>query len=163
MKIFKMAVLAGFLGFFSLEVYAEKQDQAVQTASAEQPVETPAIPENSDARQFGSLVSKAQQALPVFLQGDFSTQESIANKGRAYMTLCQLAEQFDFTHQPGLAPTLQSQVQSAQQLVSELFSNAKSRNDLASIASRWWSHPGRSNHGIIFSGEVQKVHRDEEP
>jgi len=134
------------------------QDEAVQPASSEQPAEVPLQTIDTAAEQFTSLVASAQQALPVFIQGDFSSDEATANKGQAYMSLCQLAEQFDFANQPGLSPPLQAQVGTAQELFGKLFFNAETHDDLAKIASRWWGHPGRSNQGILLTGQVQKVH-----
>ena len=134
------------------------QDESVQPASVEQPAEVPPQAVDTAAEQFTSLVASAQQALPVFVQGDFSTQEATASKGQAYMTLCQLAEQFDFANQPGLSPPLQAQVGNAQELFGKLLFDAKIHDDLAKIASTWWGHSSRSNQGIILTGQVQKIH-----
>ncbi len=130
-------------------------DEQVQPATTEQPIAALPVATSISAEQFAGHVAAARNALPAFIQGDFSTKAATARKGRAYMMLCQLAEHFDFTHQLGLAPDAQAGVENAKALFGELFANAKALGDLSKIASRWWEHNARSNQGICLAGYVQ--------
>ena len=141
-----------------------QQDSAVQPATVEQPIPQPPATEkiaveppqpSISAEQFTQLVAEADASQAQFLAGDFSTPQSTARKGRAYMTLCQLAENFDFTHQAGLPPALQAEVATAGNIFDQLFNNPEAQSDLAKITSSWWGHSKRSNQGIFFTGIVQ--------
>ncbi|NOY43135.1 MAG: hypothetical protein GXP26_15050 [Planctomycetes bacterium] len=132
-------------------------DEQVQPATTEQPVAALPVAANISAEQFAGQVAAARNALPAFIEGDFSTKAATARKGRAYMMLCQLAEHFDFTHQLGLAPDAQAGVENAKALFGELFANAEAQGDLSKIASRWWEHNARSNQGICLTGYVQNT------
>ncbi len=127
------------------------RDESVQTTAAEQPISTLPAASELSVDQLGGLVIAARNALPRFAEGDLSTRESISRKGQAYMALCQLAEQFFLSHQPS------AEMQDAKVVFGRVLANAETKDDLTTIASRWWGHSGRLNQGIVFAGHVESA------
>ncbi len=136
---------------------AMKRDDAVKPASATEPVPPVISSVRIKADEFGALVDAAEAALPEFVAGDLSTNESVKRKGQAYMALCRLAEQIDFAQQLGLAPAVQAKASQALQIYQRTASQADLSHDLAHIAGRWWEYDKRPSPGIFLSGEVQET------
>jgi len=134
-----------------------KLDASVQPASAAQRLAPAASMVRVSVDEFSALVNAAATALPEFLAADLATPESIRSKGQAYMALCRLAEHFDFAQQLGLAPSVQAKVRQALQLYESATSQAKHRQELSHIASRWWEYEQRPSAGIFLTGQVQKT------
>ena len=132
-----------------------KRDQAVQPATAYQPLTT-----RTTLQQFNTSVDAAEAALPAIMSGDLSAPESVKRKGQAYMALCRLAEHFDFAQQPGLAPQVLEKVRRAEQLYQHISADAGARQQLSHIASRWWDYQQRPSQGIFLMGQVQEIRQE---
>jgi len=135
------------------------RDDQVQVAAAELPTSEPPIIEAKtgaiSAREFEELIDAAQLALPALVEGDLSTKENVARKGHAYMTLCHLAEKWsavevDDARRGRLADE-------AREVFASVARNSALQDDLALIASRWWSHDGRPTSGYFLVGRVERV------
>jgi len=140
------------------ELEAIRRDEAVIPASAARSeaaeVNAVAPADRSKVDQFNKLVDAAAAALPDFVAGDLSTDESIKRKGQAYVVLCRLAEHFDFAQHPGLAPAMQAKARQAAQLYLQATRQANYRQDLSHIAARWWEYRQRPSRGIFLAGHV---------
>ncbi len=133
-------------------------DRQLRPATAEQLVPTsPQSP--TTAATFRQRLAEAQAALPSFLAGQLSQDtDMLPVKGKAYMALCRLAEQFDLLHQLGLSPRTQQQIQFGQALFEQTAAREDAQQDLAHIASRWLAYEERSTPGIFFLGEMENPH-----
>ncbi|MCA9235420.1 MAG: hypothetical protein KDA44_08100 [Planctomycetales bacterium] len=131
-----------------------RRDEAVQQAAAVEPASEPA---NTLPEAFGQLLSAAQTALPNLVTGDLNSNEAVASKGRAYMTICQLAQQLEMASLPGLDTESQAEAAAAVDLFDTLPSHTTALADWASITSRWWGYEARPNQGIFLVGRIQNV------
>ncbi len=131
------------------------RDESVQPATAELTPQRK-IPEVSAAtEQFHKLLEAARNAAPEMIEGDLTTRESIARKGKAYMALCQLAEQFHYVNQSQLSNGGETEALLAKSFFRTAATEPAAQRDLAQIAARWWEHGGRSNQGIFLIGRIQ--------
>jgi len=132
------------------------RDEEVRMAVAEQPAPQAlrALPDI-----FGELLAAARTAMPALIEGDLSTNDAVSRKGKAYMAVCQLAQQFEAIRLPGLDAKSQAEAASAQELFDSVAANSSALSDLASITSRWWGYESRPNEGIFVVGRI----RDTQP
>ena len=130
-----------------------KRDNALSLATATQPLQMPRI----SASDFEALVKQAGQSLPALLSSDMSTSAATQRTGQAYMTLCHLAEQFDFANQLGLAPHLEAKANEAKRIMRDAITSPSGKQGLAHVAGRWWEYAERPSAGILFGGQVVQV------
>jgi len=129
-------------------------DNAVRPATAEQPASPPF---NALPIHFSEIISAALAAQPEFVGGNLSTNEAVSQKGKAYMTICQLAQEFQAIQLPDPDAQAESQIASAKELFDSIASDSSALSDLAAIASRWWGYDSRPNQGIFFAGQIQNL------
>jgi len=132
------------------------RDEQVSQVTAEMESNVRSYPRVSN-EEFRQALANAEEALPKLLAGELTTQSEIARKGQAYMSLCRLAEKFQYVHEVELATPGASLAASANQLFRDLFTNENLQHELSQIAARWWEYDGRPSQGIIFLGKLQRV------
>lgn len=133
------------------------RDESVRPATAELATNR-TIPEViASAEQFHQTLEAARSAAPGILEGDLTTRDSIARKGKAYMAMCRLAEQFQFVNQPKLSNGGETDALLAKSLFRSMSAEATAQRDLAQITARWWEHAARTNQGIFLIGRIQNA------
>lgn len=133
-----------------------REDSEVAQASAALPVYQGPTFALVDPAEFKSLLTSAQQDVSDLALGDLKSKESVASKGRAYMSLARLADKMSFLSQ-SLTPGDAVNAKAAEELMQTAVSDPITRRDLPQIALRWWQYADRPSAGIVLVGEVKRL------
>lgn len=133
-----------------------RYDREVHTASAHQPVSTSKPISEESLQEFENRVLAADPALIELVENDLSTNQSVAKKGRAYMTLCALAERMEIIDHPRLNPRALSLLLQSKHFFRKAAGDVTGQGDLAQVVNRWWLYEQRPNQGLFLAGRIQK-------
>ncbi|MCA9258175.1 MAG: hypothetical protein KDA61_03190 [Planctomycetales bacterium] len=97
----------------------------------------------------------AESARSVFLEGDLSDLQSVSRKGKAYMTLCELARTLTMLERVEMKFQVVSQLSVAKELLRGIMARETNREALSQIAGRWWEYRDRPSPGIFFVGRIR--------
>ena len=132
-------------------------DSSVVQTTLLQPQTMRALPPSVSAAEFTELVDIAETALPGFVSGSAQDQAVLQQKAQSYMSLCRLAEKFDFIHQLGLSPQATGQIQRGKEIFQRITTDPSLLEDLSRVAALWWDYGERSNQGIFITGRIERV------
>jgi hypothetical protein len=104
--------------------------------------------------QLKTALDAAEQAKPGLVTGDLSDATVRRTKGMSYAKLCDLANALVFLDRASPTETAEELKQRADRLFSEVFSDARVRDEVNRIAAIWIDSPHRRHGGVFLSGTL---------